>query len=246
MSISRRTAARSVRLLGVTAASAALVFGAVGSALATDLKDFSAEAACDGAKGVITVTDKDKTATPAVVSVFLENNGADLRKVGELPVAGSAKGVTVTFAEDWEPGAVYRVHVTTADLNADLELLTTPAKACKGDTPSTPPTTPSTSPSPSPSDSASASAPAEPGTQAPSDSASESTAPAGGTGTTDNTGATGENASNAPSPAVGESNLAETGANSNTPLIVSIAVVLVAVGGGAIFFGLRRKGSSNR
>jgi LPXTG-motif cell wall-anchored protein len=240
-----------VRLLGVTAASAALVFGAVGSALATDLKDFSAEAACDGAKGVITVTAKDKTATPAVVSVFLENNGADLRKVGELPVAGSAKGVTVTFAEDWEPAAVYRVHVTTADLNADLELLTTPAKACKGDTPSTPPTTPSASPSPSPSDSASASAPTEPGTQTPSDSASGSTAPAGatgdtGTGTTGDTGTTGETTGNALSPAVGESNLAETGAGSNTPLIVAIAVALVAVGGGAIFFGLRRKGTSNR
>lgn len=49
---------------------------------------------------------------------------------------------------------------------------------------------------------------------------------------------------NAPSPAVGDSNLAETGANSNTPMIAGIAGALVVVGGGAVFFGMRRRGAS--
>ncbi|MCF1595082.1 LAETG motif-containing sortase-dependent surface protein, partial [Streptomyces muensis] len=63
-------------------------------------------------------------------------------------------------------------------------------------------------------------------------SQSESTAPA-------------DTASSAPSPANDDSNLAETGANSNTGLIAGIAVALVAVGGGAVFFGLRRRGASS-
>ncbi|WP_426568497.1 LAETG motif-containing sortase-dependent surface protein [Streptomyces canus] len=242
MSPSRRTAARSVRMLGVVAASAALVLGASGSSSATDIRKFSASAACDGAKGVITVTDKDPKATPAVVTVYLQNNNADLRQVGvPTPVIGSAKGTTITFAEDWEPGAVYRVHVTAAEagLNADLEEnLVAPAKACKADDKPTTPGTPSNTPSPSPSPSDTASTPAgsESGTPTPTPSAagSDSAAPA-------DTGA-----SNAPSPAVGESNLAETGANSHTGLIVAIAAVLVVVGGGAVFFGMRRKGSGNR
>ncbi|WP_425246866.1 LAETG motif-containing sortase-dependent surface protein [Streptomyces sp. NEAU-NA10] len=241
MSPSRRTAARSVRMLGVTAASAALVLGASGSALACKITDFSATAACDGAKGVITVTDTDPTGAPAVVSVFLENNGADLRKVGEQTVEGSQKGVTVTFAEDWEPNAVYRVHVTAVKgektlVDADIPNLTTPAKACQADTTPTTPSTPSTSPSPSvsPSDSASTPAATESGTPTPPAEESESTAPADTT------------ASNQPSPAVGESNLAETGANSNTGLIVGIAAALVVIGGGAVFFGWRRTGSGNR
>ncbi|MFF8972043.1 LAETG motif-containing sortase-dependent surface protein [Streptomyces sp. NPDC014995] len=244
MSPSRRTAARSVRMLGVTAASAALVLGASGSALASDITDFSAAAACDGAKGVITVTDKDPTGTPAVVTVFLENNGADLRQVGEQTVEGSKKGVTVTFAEDWEPGAVYRIHVTATKndkvlVNADIAgNLTTPAKACTADDTPTTPTGPSASPSPS--DSASTPAGTDSGTPAPPASSPAAPSSSDGTAPADTT------VSSAPSPAVGESNLAETGANSHTGLIVGIAAVLVAVGGGAVFFGMRRRGPGSR
>ncbi|WP_344016269.1 LAETG motif-containing sortase-dependent surface protein, partial [Streptomyces thermospinosisporus] len=54
-----------------------------------------------------------------------------------------------------------------------------------------------------------------------------------------------DTADNVPSPAVGESNLAETGANSNTGLIAGIAGALVLVGGGAVFFGMRRKGAGS-
>ncbi|WP_406006518.1 LPXTG cell wall anchor domain-containing protein [Streptomyces sp. NBC_00637] len=236
MSLSRRTAARSVRMLGVTAASAALALSAAGTALACDISEFSASAACDGAKGLITVTDKDPSGVPAEVTVFLENNGGDLRQVGAAqPVEGSKKGVTISFAEDWEPGAIYRIHVKAVKnekVLVDLDIpgnLTTPSKSCKADDTSTPSTTPSSTPS----DSTTTPPPAETATPSASDSASDSAAPA-------------PSASNAPSAAVQESNLAETGAGSNTGLIVGIAAVLVAVGGGAVFFGMRRRGSSQR
>ncbi|MGW0871432.1 LAETG motif-containing sortase-dependent surface protein [Streptomyces sp. NPDC002740] len=236
MSLSRRTAARSVRMLGVTAASAALALSAAGTALACDISEFSATAACDGAKGVITVTDKDPTGVPAEITVFLENNGGDLRQVGKAQtVKGSVLGVSVSFAEDWEPNAEYRIHVKAAEgekviLDKDIAgNLTTPSKACKADDTSTPSTTPSSTPS----DSTTTPPPAETITPSPSGSASDSAAPA-------------PSASNAPSAAAQESNLAETGASSNTGLVVGIAAVLVAVGGGAVFFGMRRRGSSQR
>ncbi|MEU9665573.1 LAETG motif-containing sortase-dependent surface protein [Streptomyces bobili] len=236
MSPSRRTAASSVRIVGLVGASAALVLGASGTALATDplgIGQFSAAASCDGSKGVITVTDTDATATPAVITVFLQNNNADLKRIGApTPVKGSAEGVAVTFAENWAPGAKYRIHIKSGNaLDADIPILEAPAKACTGadDTPTTPstPTTPATTPSDT------ASSPA--GSKSPSQSASQSdsTVPAA-------------SASNAPSPAAQESNLAETGASSRTGLIAGIAAALVAVGGGAVFFGMRRKGTGNR
>lgn len=236
MSLSRRTASRSVRMLGVTAASAALALSAAGTALACDISEFSASAACDGTKGLITVTDKDPTGVPAEITVFLENNGADLRQVGTAQtVEGSNKGVTISFAEDWEPGAIYRIHVKAVKnekVLVDKDIvgnLTTPSKACKADDT----TTPSTTPSSTPSGSTSTPPPAETITPSASssDSAGDNSVPS---------------ASNAPSAAAQESNLAETGANSNTGLIIGIAAVLVAVGGGAVFFGMRRRGSGNR
>ncbi|MEU5631384.1 LAETG motif-containing sortase-dependent surface protein [Streptomyces rishiriensis] len=244
MSLSRRTAARSVRMLGVTAASAALALSASGTALACDITEFSAAAACDGTKGVITVTDKDATHVPAVVTVFLENNGADLRQVGkEQTVTGSKKGVAVSFAEDWEPNAEYRVHVVAVKgkktlVEADITPnVTTPSKACAADDTSIPTTTPPSTPSSTPSSSSSQTAAPPAGTATPSPSPSDSSG---------DTAAPPAPASNAPSPAAQESNLAETGANSNTGLIVGIAAVLVVVGGGAVFFGMRRRGASHR
>ncbi|MHB9858747.1 LAETG motif-containing sortase-dependent surface protein [Streptomyces sp. YIM S03343] len=229
-SISRRTA-RSVRILGVAAGSAALALSAAGSALACNISEFSAEATCNGSKGVITVTDKDASGTPAVVTVFLENNGADAKQVGKpTNVKGSREGVAITFEEDWQPNAVYRVHVKAGNVvDQDIKPnLTTPSKACTTeDTP-----TPSPSQSDSASPSQSASTPAGSNTPTPSASESSSTAPAG-------------TASNAPSPAAGDSNLAETGASSNTGLIAGIAAALVIVGGGAVFYGMRRRGANN-
>lgn len=232
MSISRRSARRSVRILGVAAASAALTLGVSGSALACNIADFSAEATCDGTNGVINVKDIDASGTSATITVFLENNGADANQVGTAQtVKGSREGTTVSFSENWKPNAEYRVHVKvdSGKIQIDQDIkpnLTTPSTACKAEE--------STSPSPSesatPSPSASESTPAESDSPAPSES--ESTAPAG---TTDN----------APSPAVGDSNLAETGANSNTGLIAGVAGALVVVGGGAVWFGMRRRGANS-
>jgi LPXTG-motif cell wall-anchored protein len=213
-------------VLGIASASAALVLGLGGNAFACDIKDFSAEAKCDGDNGVITVTDVDPGGVPATVSVYLQNNGADLKKVGEQVVEGSREGVTITFAENWKPNAEYRIHVKAAGyVDEDIKPnMTTPATACKKEDTDTPAPAPSDSATPTPS----ASAPAEE-TPAPAPSEGDSTAPA-------------DTSSNVPTPA-GESNLAETGADSNTGLIAGIAVALVAIGGGAVFFGLRRRGS---
>ncbi|MGW0868046.1 LAETG motif-containing sortase-dependent surface protein [Streptomyces koelreuteriae] len=227
LSVSRR--ARAVRILGVVSASAALALGTAGNALACNINEFSAEAKCDGDKGVITVTDVDPAGIKATVTVYLQNNGADAQKIGEQEVKGSREGTTITFAEDWKPNAEYRIHVKAApyvdeDINPNL---VTPATACKKEE-EPPASTPPATPTPS-TPSASPSKPAEEtDTPAPTPSESESTTPAG----------------NAPGPA-GDSNLAETGADSNTGIIAGIAAALVVVGGGAVFFGMRRRGANS-
>ncbi|MBL1084993.1 hypothetical protein JK359_23975 [Streptomyces actinomycinicus] len=225
--MTRRSVRRSVRVLGVASGSAALVLGLAGSALACNIKDFSAEAKCDGEKGVIVVTDTDPSATEGTVSVFLKGVGGVESKVGEQPVKGSKEGVQLTFPEDWKPSATYRVHVKAGNVDQDIQPdLVTPSTACKTES-ETPKPPASTTPSPTPTKSA----PAESATPTPSASESSS-APAG---TSDN----------APSPAAGESNLAETGADSNTGLIAGVAGALVVVGGGAVWFGMRRRGTRN-
>ena len=228
--ISRTASRRSVRALGVVAASAALALSASGNALACNINEFSAEAKCDGDNGVITVTDVDPAGIPATVTVSLKSTG---EQVGQETVKGSKEGTTVSFAVDWKPNTEYRVHVK-ADRYVDEYIkpdLTTPSTPCK--TEDTPTPTPSESSS-TPSDETESPAP-EPSTSAPAPSQPETTAPAAVPN------------DNAPSPAAGDSNLAETGANSNTGMIAGIAAALVVVGGGAVFFGLRRRGAnSNR
>ncbi|MDU8994153.1 LAETG motif-containing sortase-dependent surface protein [Streptomyces mirabilis] len=228
MSISRRTA-RSVRILGVASATAALALGAAGNALACNIRDFSAVASCDdNGKGIITLTDTDASGVEATVSVYLESNGADARMVGSKTVKGTKKGATVTFSEDWAPKATYRVRIEAGKIvNEDISpQLTAPSDACKSS--SSP--SPSTSETPKPSETPSS--PASSGTPSANPSESESSAAPATPG------------DNAPSPAAGSSNLAETGANSNTPMIAGIAGALVVVGGGAVFLGMRRRGAS--
>ncbi|MFE5598987.1 LAETG motif-containing sortase-dependent surface protein [Streptomyces coelicoflavus] len=228
--ISRTASHRGVRALGVVAASAALALSASGSALACDISEFSAEAQCDGDNGVITVTDVDPTGVPATITVYLKE-----KQVGQQTVKGSKEGTTVSFPVDWQPNTEYRVHVK-ADRYVDEDItpnVTTPPTPCKTEDTQSPTPTPSESSS-TPSDETESPAP-EPSTSAPAPSQPESSAPAAAP------------SDNAPSPAAGESNLAETGANSNTGMIAGIAAALVVVGGGAVFFGLRRRGAnSNR
>ncbi|MDT6987893.1 LAETG motif-containing sortase-dependent surface protein [Streptomyces lusitanus] len=219
---------RSVRALGVVSAAAALALGAAGNAAACNINEFSAEAKCEGDKGVITVTDVDPAGVPATVTVFLQNNGADIEKIGEQVVKGSKEGTTITFEEDWKPNAEYRIHVSAKPyVDEDIKPnLTTPSTPCKED---------EESPSPEPTPSEETSAPAEESEEpspAPSESTSESAPPA-------------DTSDNAPSPA-GESNLAETGANSNTGMIAGVAAALVVLGGGAVFFGMRRRGANSQ
>ncbi|MFD7701041.1 LAETG motif-containing sortase-dependent surface protein [Streptomyces caelestis] len=225
LSVSRRTVARSVRALGVVSASAALAIGVAGNAAACNINEFSAEAKCVGDKGVITVTDVDPAGVPATITVFLQD-----KQIGEQVVKGTREGTTITFEEDWKPNAEYRIHVDAKPyVDEDIKPnLVTPATACKTEE-EEPPAEEEPAPTPSESSSTPAEEPEKP---APSASESESTAPA-------------DTSSNAPSPA-GESNLAETGANSNTGLIVGVAAALVAVGGGAVFFGMRRRGANSQ
>ncbi|GGT01221.1 alpha-ketoglutarate decarboxylase [Streptomyces daghestanicus] len=223
---------RSVRALGVATATAALAIGAAGNALACNIGEFSAAASCDGDKGVITVTDVDAAGVKATVTVFRQTDGGEV-EVGSQEVEGSREGTTITFAEDWKPSTTYRVHVLAKPyVDEDIKGgVTTPATACGGGEEEESPT-----PTPTPSESSSTPAEEESETPAPAPStpaasASESTVPATDTG------------ENAPSPAAGDSNLAETGANSNTGLIAGVAAALVVVGGGAVFFGMRRRGA---
>ncbi|MFJ8810194.1 LAETG motif-containing sortase-dependent surface protein [Streptomyces sp. NPDC102490] len=227
--ISRTASRRSVRALGVVAASAALALSASGNALACNISEFSAVAKCDGDNGVISVTDVDPSGVPATVTVTLKSTG---EQVGQETVKGSKQGTTVDFAVDWQPNTEYRVHVK-ADRYVDEFIkpdVTTPSTPCK--TEDTPSPSPSVSSS-TPSDETESPAPEQPSTSAPAPAQSESTAPAAVPN------------DNAPSPAAGDSNLAETGANSNTGMIAGIAAALVVVGGGAVFFGLRRRGANS-
>ncbi|MFM9594401.1 LAETG motif-containing sortase-dependent surface protein [Streptomyces scabiei] len=256
MSISLRTA-RTSRYVGVAFASAALVFGAAGNAMACSIKDFSAVAECDGDKGVIRVTDVDPLGVDAEVTVYLENNGADLRQVGSRTIEDStADGVTVTFEEDWEPKAEYRIHITAENyVDADLKPnLIAPAKAC-GAGADTPPADSKGQGKPSEDKGGNKGKgngngngkngdeeePSETRTS-PTPSASEGITPAG------------SNDNNAPSPegdsslteTGGGSNLAETGADSNTGPIAGAAAALVALGAGAVYYSMRRRGASTR
>ncbi|GAA2279489.1 alpha-ketoglutarate decarboxylase [Streptomyces ruber] len=232
-----------MRSLGVLSASAALVLGVAGNAMACSIHDFSAEALCDAdGKGIISVTDVDPTGVTAEVTVYLENNGADVRQVGEAQkIKGSREGATITFAEDWEPNAEYRIHVTAEGNIVDEDIkphLKAPTEACTASDDEPPAEETPQSPD-EPSDEPSTTAPSAPA-EAPAPSASESTGPTapGDGGTTPEDG-------NAPAPA-GESNLAETGAGSSTPVIIGIAAAFVVLGGGAVYFGMRRRGASSR
>ncbi len=223
MSISRR-AAKSARILGVASAAAALTLGLANSALACNIRDFSAAASCDDhGKGIISVTDKDASGTPATVTLYAKMSSASSeedRLIGTQTIDHpTGQGVTIDFAWDWAPEAQYRVHIkATNRVDEDISPnVTAPSKACEAASTPAPSGTPSAVPS--------ASAPAKP-TSSASPSAA---APAG---------------ANTPSPAVGGKDLAETGSSSSTGLIAGVAGTLVVVGGAAVFLGMRRRNTA--
>ncbi len=225
------------------------MLGVAGNAMACSIKDFSAVAECDGDKGVIRVTDVDPLGVKAEITVYLENNGADLRMVGSRTIEDStAQGVTVTFDEDWEPNAEYRIHVEAKDyVDEDLPILVAPADACTAEA-ITPPAA-----SKAPGKSANSNKDkdnkdkdkeekeAKGQDEGEPSQAETSATPSGSEGTVP----AGSNGDNAPSPE-GDSNLAETGGDSNTGTIAAAAAALVALGAGAVYYSMRRRGASTR
>ncbi|MFF7392686.1 LAETG motif-containing sortase-dependent surface protein [Streptomyces scabiei] len=252
MSISPRSA-RTSRSIGVAFAAAALVLGVAGNAMACTIKDFSAVAECEGDTGVIRVTDVDPLGVKAEISVYLENNGADLRMVGSRTIVDStAKGVTVTFDEDWEPNAEYRIHVEAEDyVDEDLPILVAPAEACTAEAITPPaaakaPKKPSTDEKSDEDKDKNKDGDEEPGKEAGEDEGEPSRTKTSPTASeSEDTATAGSDGDNAPSPG-GDSNLAETGADSNTGTIVGAAAALVALGAGAVYYSMRRRGASTR
>ncbi|MEU9537759.1 LAETG motif-containing sortase-dependent surface protein [Streptomyces mirabilis] len=218
-------AARAARVIGTFGAAAALSIGAAHTALACSISDFSAAAVCDaGGNGVIRVTDKDASGTPATITLYLQLSmpGGERRvdiKTIEHP---TAQGTTVDLTpSEWYPGQTYRVHVKAGDqVDDDIQPLTVVGdETCEPSSPSSSaPATPSAHPS-----SASSATP----TTLPSPAQSSSAAAV-------------PDASSAPSPAGGSTDLAETGAGSGTTVITGIAAALVVAGGG-IVVALRRR-----
>ncbi|QJT06976.1 hypothetical protein G9272_22250 [Streptomyces asoensis] len=221
--------------MGTLAASAALAVGAAHSALACSIGDFSAAAVCDAdGNGVIQVTDKDASGTPATVSLYLQLNQpinnerlVDTQKI-EHP---TAQGVTVDLSPQvWHAGVTFRVHVKAGDqVDEDIQpLVVVQDESCASAGPSSSASSAS-SVSATPSDRPSASSSAS---SSPSSSPSSSVSPAAQPTSTQG--------GSAPSPAGGGTALAETGASSRTPLVAGVAAALVLAGGG-IVLGLRRR-----
>ncbi|MET8165188.1 LAETG motif-containing sortase-dependent surface protein [Streptomyces sp. NPDC005329] len=230
-------AARAARVMGTLAASAVLAIGAAHTALACSIADFSAAAVCDAdGHGVIQVTDKDASGTPATVSLYLQLNQpinnqrlVDTQKI-EHP---TAQGVTVDLnPQTWHAGVTFRVHVEAGDLvDDDIQpLVVIQDETCAAAGPSA-----SSSGSSSASSEASASPSDRPSTSSPSSSSSSPSSSASSSAQP-----TPARGGGAPSAAGGGTALAETGGSSRTPVIGGVAAALVLAGGG-IVLGLRRR-----
>ncbi|MEU5631512.1 LAETG motif-containing sortase-dependent surface protein [Streptomyces rishiriensis] len=227
-------AASAARVIGTFAASAVLAVGAAHTALACSIGDFSAAAVCDAhGKGVIRVTDKDASGTPATVSLFLQLNQPinNLRLIETKKIEHpTARGVTVDLTPlEWYAGETFQVHIKAGDqVDDDVE----PLVVIQDETCATG----------GPSASASSSASAAPSGR-PSPSSSPSSTPSASvpsSSTSSGASATPVQGGSAPSPAGGGTALAETGANSSTPLVAGVAAALVLVGGGTVL-ALRRR-----
>ncbi|MEV6703294.1 LAETG motif-containing sortase-dependent surface protein [Streptomyces sp. NPDC051453] len=220
-----RHTAKAARAIGTFGAAAALSIGIADTALACSISDFSAAAVCDaGGNGVIRVTDRDASGTPATVSLYVQLSmpgGERLvdTKTIEHP---TAQGVSVDLTPlNWYSGMTFRVHVKAGDqVDNDIQPLTViPDETCAPSAPS------SSAPATSPAHPSSASSATPTALPSPVQSSSAAAVPG---------------ASNAPTPAGGSTDLAETGAGSGTTVIAGAAAALVVTGGG-IVVALRRR-----
>ncbi|MEU9475701.1 LAETG motif-containing sortase-dependent surface protein [Streptomyces sp. NPDC048191] len=233
MPLSRR-ATRAARVIGTSAAAAALSVAAAHTALACSIGDFSAAPACDSSgKPVIRVTDKDASGTPATLTLKVElsmpggERDVDTGTI-DHPTAEGA-GVDL-HPLDWYAGETFVVHVKAGDrVDEDLQpaVVVPDDFTCASTGGSTPSASPTPTPTAHPSAKPTATSSATPG---PADSGSPAASPV---------------VSSAPSPAGGGTHLAETGAFGNTPLI-GAAAALVVIGGGIVLTLRRRSAHRSR
>ncbi|MEU6507691.1 LAETG motif-containing sortase-dependent surface protein [Streptomyces sp. NPDC046942] len=226
---------RAARVVGTSAAAAALSVAAAQTALACSIADFSAAPACDSSgKPVVRVTDKDPSGTPATLTLKIELSapGGERDLDTQTIQHPTAQGVSVDLHPlTWNAGQTYVIHVKAGDsVDEDLK-----PPVVVPDNFTCAPAGGSSSASPTPTAPAS-SAPTAPASSAPS----ATPAPVHSGGGT----AASPVASSAPSPAGGGTHLASTGASGNTPLIAGAAAALVLAGAG-IVTALRRR-TANR
>ncbi|MFJ4624975.1 LAETG motif-containing sortase-dependent surface protein [Streptomyces sp. NPDC088847] len=229
MSLSPR-AAGAARVAGTSVAAVVLSVAASHTALACSIGDFTATALCDAHdNGVIRVTDKDASGTPAKISLYLQLSmpGGERWSDTQTIQHPTAEGTSVDLnPQGWYPGVSYRVHVQAGDqVDADITpLVVIPDVTCGAAASASASVSaePSTSSTPSP---ASSTTPSATPTSSPSSTESSSPVPA---------------ASSAPSPAGGGTHLADTGASNGTTAFAGTAAALVVAGGG-IAITLRRR-----
>ncbi|MBK6017966.1 LAETG motif-containing sortase-dependent surface protein [Streptomyces sp. MBT53] len=234
MSLSPR-AARAARVIGTSTAAAALSLAAAHTALACSIGDFTAVPLCDAqGNGVIRVTDKDASGTPATIGLYLKltmADGDEERLLDTETIAHpTAEGVSVDLKPlDWYAGETFRVHVKAGDKVDDdiTPMVVIPDVTCGASASASASASTSASPQPSTSPEPSSS----PSASSPSSAESSSPVPA---------------ASSAPSPAGGGTHLAETGAGNGTTAIAGTAAALVAAGGGIVVALRRRAGRGSR
>ncbi|WBO65456.1 LAETG motif-containing sortase-dependent surface protein [Streptomyces camelliae] len=221
---------RAARVVGTSAAAAALSVAAAQTALACSIADFSAAPACDSSgKPVVRVTDKDPSGTPATLTLKIELSmpGGERDLDTQTIQHPTAQGVSVDLHPlTWHAGQTFVIHVKAGDsVDEDLK----PPVVVPDNFTCAPAGSSSASPTPT--------APASSAPTAPASSAPSATpAPVHSGGGT----AASPVASSAPSPAGGGTHLASTGASGNTPLIAGAAAALVLAGAG-IVTALRRR-----
>jgi LPXTG-motif cell wall-anchored protein len=211
-------------LAAATATGAGAVLLAAGAASACALTDYTAKVACDSSLGqaAITVSDSNPGYTAANLAVYNQSG----TEVGSATLGASAPSITVDVP--WAAQSTWTVTITVQDkkwskyANGTIKTDVSANVTCAT---STTPTTSAPTPTPS-TPAVSASTPASPSAKPSSTTvAVVATSPAATSATPSTT-------------------LAETG-SSGTGMIATLAGVLVAAGGGALYMLRRRSAGSH-